>query len=84
MQMLALLRAVLVDMRQYSEDSLESAGAVIRKGTRMVQPTKSQDFLNSLGDSGEKGVGEAFEVGASFKFSENTAESAPVTCIQES
>ena len=50
----------------------------------MVQPTKSQDFLNSLWDRGEKGVREALEVGASFKFSENTAKGAPVTCIQES
>lgn len=82
--MLALFRAVLVDMRQYSEGSLESARAVIRKGTRMVQPAKSQDFLNSLWDRGEKGVREALEVGASFKFSENTAKGAPVNCIQES
>ena len=53
--MLALFRAVLVDMRQYSEGSLESARAVIRKGTRMVQPAKSQDFLNSLWDRGGEG-----------------------------
>lgn len=58
--MLALFRAVLVDMRQYSQGSLESAGAVIRKGTRMVQPAKSQDFINSVGDRGEKGGGGSF------------------------
>lgn len=40
----------------------------------MVQPAKSQDFINSLGDRGEKGVGGALELGASFKFSENTAK----------
>lgn len=45
-------------------------GVVIKVGTGMVQPAKSQDCLISLGK-------EAFKVGATFKFSENTAKGAP-------
>lgn len=71
-------------MRQYSEGSLESAGLSLGRGQEWCNLPRAKTSLTLCGTGGEKGVREALEVGASFKFSENTAKGAPVTCIQES
>lgn len=55
--MLALFRAELVDMRQYSEGSLESAGLSLGRGQEWCNLPRAKTSLTLCGMGGEGSQG---------------------------
>lgn len=60
-QILALFRAVLVDMRQYSEGSLESAGLSLGRGQEWCNLPRAKTSLTLCGTGGRKESGKLWK-----------------------